>query len=217
MDFRCWSSWLLGGLSVRAGREKHGVDGAPPVRRIVEGHLTEGSPVAMISSKAGRRGAAPAPGLQGTWSRCPGLNRGPTVYETVALPLSYSGKVGANWYPRQVNHASGEAGKRRAPAGQGRSVDQRAGGTAIRPGRRGSGAVHLVAPVTMASGARRGLGATAAMRAPRCEDCGGRDHGYSGCSRAPGSARPRARNCVAGRAMGCGRSGSCSARIGRAR
>lgn len=27
-------------------------------------------------------------------SRCPGLNRGPTVYETVALPLSYSGKVG---------------------------------------------------------------------------------------------------------------------------
>jgi hypothetical protein len=25
-------------------------------------------------------------------SRCPGLNRGPTVYETVALPLSYSGK-----------------------------------------------------------------------------------------------------------------------------
>jgi integrase len=25
-------------------------------------------------------------------SRCPGLNRGPTVYETVALPLSYSGR-----------------------------------------------------------------------------------------------------------------------------
>ena len=38
-------------------------------------------------------------------SRCPGLNRGPTVYETVALPLSYSGKVGANSYPRQANHA----------------------------------------------------------------------------------------------------------------
>jgi hypothetical protein len=28
-------------------------------------------------------------------SRCPGLNRGPTVYETVALPLSYSGLFGA--------------------------------------------------------------------------------------------------------------------------
>src|SRR5262249_34738121 len=27
------------------------------------------------------------------WSRCPDLNRGPTVYETVALPLSYIGEV----------------------------------------------------------------------------------------------------------------------------
>jgi hypothetical protein len=26
------------------------------------------------------------------WSRCSGLNRGPTVYETVALPLSYTGE-----------------------------------------------------------------------------------------------------------------------------
>jgi hypothetical protein len=47
-------------------------------------------------------------------SRWPGLNGRPTVYETVALPLSYSGKVGANWYPRQVNHASGRG---REPAG----------------------------------------------------------------------------------------------------
>ena len=28
-----------------------------------------------------------------TLSRCSGLNRGPTVYETVALPLSYTGEV----------------------------------------------------------------------------------------------------------------------------
>src|SRR3954449_10199561 len=43
------------------------------------------------------------------WSRCPGLNRGPTVYETVALPLSYSGVVRGNWYPRLTNRASGAA------------------------------------------------------------------------------------------------------------
>jgi hypothetical protein len=34
------------------------------------------------------------------WSRWPGLNRRPTVYETVALPLSYIGEVGRNWYLR---------------------------------------------------------------------------------------------------------------------
>ena len=28
------------------------------------------------------------------WSRWPGLNRRPTVYETVALPLSYIGEFG---------------------------------------------------------------------------------------------------------------------------
>jgi hypothetical protein len=28
------------------------------------------------------------------------------VYETIALPLSYTGKVGANWYPRFDNRAS---------------------------------------------------------------------------------------------------------------
>src|SRR5262249_12471713 len=44
--------------------------------------------------------------FEGMSSRWPGLNWRPTVYETVALPLSYSGKVGANWYPRQVKRAS---------------------------------------------------------------------------------------------------------------
>src|ERR1043166_3541184 len=51
-------------------------------------------------------------------SRCPGLNRGPTVYETVALPLSYSGKVGGNWYPRQVDRESGPASEARGNGGR---------------------------------------------------------------------------------------------------
>jgi len=50
-------------------------------------------------------------------SRCPGLNRGPTVYETVALPLSYSGVVRGNWYPRHANRASGP-GREAARLGQ---------------------------------------------------------------------------------------------------
>src|SRR6185295_7294727 len=63
--------------------------------------------------KAGRRGARAGSGPSMS-SRWPGLNWRPTVYETVALPLSYSGKVGGNWYPRQVNRASGAAGEARA-------------------------------------------------------------------------------------------------------
>jgi hypothetical protein len=44
------------------------------------------------------------------WSQWPGLNRRPTVYETVALPLSYIGvqnsaafEIGANVKPRCSN------------------------------------------------------------------------------------------------------------------
>ena len=49
-----------------------------------------GKTTTSISLAAGLARRVP-PGSAIFSSRCPGLNRGPTVYETVALPLSYIG------------------------------------------------------------------------------------------------------------------------------
>ena len=87
-------------------------------------------------------------------SRCPGLNRGPTVYETVALPLSYSGEVGANWYPSQVNRASGGGGEVRRQRGRrtGRSRSWRGRAVQQLPASRGGDGERSAAGVAGAAG-----------------------------------------------------------------
>jgi integrase len=62
--------------------------------------------VALCSATGSATCSAENPVISSRW---PGLNRRPTVYETVALPLSYSGVVRRNWYPRPSMGASGGA------------------------------------------------------------------------------------------------------------
>src|SRR5213075_1843633 len=84
---------------------------SPEEPRVV--HCRRGLPLFFEQS---RRAAAEEPKSRARspersravcWSRWPGSNRRPTVYETVALPLSYIGEVGPYWYPRPAERARG--------------------------------------------------------------------------------------------------------------
>src|ERR1700749_4914263 len=96
----------------------------------------------------------------GGWSRHPDLNRGPTVYKTVALPMSYAGGPGL---PGGAPVLGGRGGGALLPDGVGLVLHPRAG-RAPRPERHVAPAGDLREPAPGAGGRPGVAGAGRGLR-----------------------------------------------------